>query len=105
MKLLAASLIAWVPLAAAYSADIPDVKFYRDATEGGMAEVAMGNLAIGTSTLTVQGTAGDSLSLGTVTLSGNPTYAPAANITVLRGALNDGGAPRIDQSSRRGQTK
>ena len=30
---------------AVFAADIPDVKFYRDAAEGGMAEVAMGALA------------------------------------------------------------
>lgn len=45
MKQFALSLILGVPLAAAFSAEIPDVKFYRDAAEGGMAEVAMGNLA------------------------------------------------------------
>jgi len=44
MKQLAASFILLVPLAA-FSAEIPDAKFYRDAAEGGMAEVAMGNLA------------------------------------------------------------
>jgi putative membrane protein len=44
MKQFAASLILLVPLAA-FSAEIPDAQFYRDAAEGGMAEVAMGNLA------------------------------------------------------------
>ena len=44
MKQLAASLIWLFPLAA-FSAEIPDAKFYRDAAEGGMAEVAMGSLA------------------------------------------------------------
>lgn len=44
MKLLAASLVLLFPFAA-FSAEIPDAKFYRDAAEGGMAEVAMGNLA------------------------------------------------------------
>jgi putative membrane protein len=44
MRHLAASLILLCPLVA-FSADIPDVKFYRDAAEGGIAEVAMGNLA------------------------------------------------------------
>src|SRR5580698_5902994 len=39
-----AALILLVPFAA-FSAEIPDAKFYRDAAEGGMAEVAMGNLA------------------------------------------------------------
>jgi putative membrane protein len=44
MKQFAASLVLLVPLAA-FSAEIPDAKFYRDAAEGGMAKVAMGNLA------------------------------------------------------------
>jgi putative membrane protein len=45
MKQFAAAMILWVPAAAAFSAEIPDAKFYRDAAEGGIAEVAMGNLA------------------------------------------------------------
>src|SRR3984957_3906009 len=44
MKQFAASLVLLLPLAA-FSAEIPDSKFYRDAAEGGMAEVAMGKLA------------------------------------------------------------
>jgi putative membrane protein len=44
MKAFAGSLILLFPLTV-IAADIPDVKFYRDAAEGGMAEVAMGNLA------------------------------------------------------------
>ncbi len=44
MKYFAVSLALLFPLIAV-SADIPDAKFYRDAAEGGMAEVAMGNLA------------------------------------------------------------
>jgi putative membrane protein len=44
MKHLAVSFVFLFPLAA-LSAEIPDAKFYRDAAEGGMAEVAMGNLA------------------------------------------------------------
>jgi putative membrane protein len=44
MKQIVASLVLLVPFAA-FSAEIPDAKFYRDAAEGGMAEVAMGNLA------------------------------------------------------------
>jgi putative membrane protein len=44
MKQFAASFVLLVPLAV-FSAEIPDAKFYRDAAEGGMAEVAMGNLA------------------------------------------------------------
>jgi putative membrane protein len=39
-----AALILLYPFAA-FSAEIPDSKFYRDAAEGGLAEVAMGNLA------------------------------------------------------------
>lgn len=44
MKYFAASLVLLLPIAA-FSAEIPDAKFYRDAAEGGLAEVAMGNLA------------------------------------------------------------
>lgn len=44
MRYVAALSILLLPLAAS-AADIPDLKFYRDAAEGGMAEVAMGNLA------------------------------------------------------------
>jgi putative membrane protein len=44
MKQFAASLVLLLPLAA-FCAEIPDAKFYRDAAEGGVAEVAMGNLA------------------------------------------------------------
>ena len=45
MKHFAASLVLLCPLVS-FSAEIPDAKFYRDAAEGGMAEVAMGNLAL-----------------------------------------------------------
>ncbi|HEY2465872.1 MAG TPA: DUF4142 domain-containing protein [Steroidobacteraceae bacterium] len=44
MKHVAALLVLLWPFAT-FSAEIPDLKFYRDAAEGGMAEVAMGNLA------------------------------------------------------------
>jgi len=44
MKGLAGFLLVLFPFAV-FAADIPDVKFYRDAAEGGMAEVAMGALA------------------------------------------------------------
>ena len=44
MRYFVASLLLLVPFAA-FSAEIPDAKFYRDAAEGGLAEVAMGNLA------------------------------------------------------------
>jgi len=44
MKQFAAPLVLLLPLAT-FSAEIPDAKFYRDAAEGGMAEVAMGKLA------------------------------------------------------------
>jgi putative membrane protein len=44
MRHLAAPFVLLCPLVA-FSAEIPDVKFYRDAAEGGMAEVAMGNMA------------------------------------------------------------
>jgi putative membrane protein len=44
MKYFVASLVLLLPFAA-FSAEILDAKFYRDAAEGGLAEVAMGNLA------------------------------------------------------------
>ncbi len=44
MKYFAASMVLLLPIAA-FSAEIPDAKFYRDAAEGGLAEVALGNLA------------------------------------------------------------
>lgn len=44
MKHFTAAFALLFPLVA-LSAEIPDVKFYRDAAEGGMAEVQMGNLA------------------------------------------------------------
>jgi putative membrane protein len=44
MKQFTASLVLLGPLAV-FSAEIPDAKFYRDAAEGGIAEVAMGILA------------------------------------------------------------
>jgi putative membrane protein len=44
MRYFAASLALLLPFAA-FSAEIPDAKFYRDAAEGGLAEVALGNLA------------------------------------------------------------
>jgi putative membrane protein len=40
MKHLAAPLVLLFPLVT-FSAEIPDAKFYRDAAEGGMAEVAL----------------------------------------------------------------
>ena len=44
MKQFAAALVLLCPLVA-FSAEIPDANFYRDAAEGGMAEVQMGSLA------------------------------------------------------------
>src|SRR5258708_12575208 len=44
MKGFPGSLVLLFPFVT-FAGDIPDVKFYRDAAEGGMAEVAMGNLA------------------------------------------------------------
>jgi putative membrane protein len=44
MRYLTASFFLLCPLIASY-AEIPDAKFFRDAAEGGMAEVAMGNMA------------------------------------------------------------
>ncbi|HEX3396305.1 MAG TPA: DUF4142 domain-containing protein [Steroidobacteraceae bacterium] len=40
-----AAAFVWMLPFAGSAADIPDLTFYRDAAEGGMAEVAMGNLA------------------------------------------------------------
>jgi putative membrane protein len=44
MRYFVASLFLLLPFAA-FSAELPDAKFYRDAAEGGLAEVSMGNLA------------------------------------------------------------
>jgi putative membrane protein len=44
MKTLLASLAILIPLIAA-AADNPDAKFYKNAAEGGIAEVELGNLA------------------------------------------------------------
>jgi putative membrane protein len=40
-----AAAFVWIFPFAALAADIPDLPFYRNAAEGGMAEVAMGSLA------------------------------------------------------------
>ncbi len=58
--------------------------------------VSMGTLAIGGNTLNVTNLAGGgaTLTLGATTLSGNPTFAPAAGVNLTLGALNDGGTAR-----------
>jgi putative membrane protein len=44
MRRLAAAVVSMLPFAA-IAADIPDLAFYRNAAEGGLAEVEMGNMA------------------------------------------------------------
>jgi putative membrane protein len=44
MRRFAALFVSMFPLVA-FAADIPDLSFYRNAAEGGLAEVAMGNMA------------------------------------------------------------
>jgi putative membrane protein len=44
MRRFAAAFVSMLPFVA-IAADIPDLAFYRDAAEGGLAEVAMGNMA------------------------------------------------------------
>ncbi len=55
---------------------------------------SLGVLAIGGNRLSVTGLAGGSLTVGTTTLSGSPTFDPAASTTLVLGALADGGTPR-----------
>jgi predicted outer membrane protein len=44
MRRFAAAFVSTIPFVA-FAADIPDLAFYRNAAEGGLAEVAMGNMA------------------------------------------------------------
>lgn len=44
MRRLAAVVVSMLPFVA-FAADIPDLAFYRNAAEGGIAEVEMGNMA------------------------------------------------------------
>jgi autotransporter-associated beta strand protein len=55
---------------------------------------SLGNLSMGTNTLTLTGLSGTTLGLGTVTLSGNPTLSVGTGLTVTLGAFSDGGTAR-----------
>jgi autotransporter-associated beta strand protein len=55
---------------------------------------SLGNLSMGTNTLTTTGLSGTTLGLGTVTLTGNPTLSVGTGLTVTLGAFSDGGAAR-----------
>jgi autotransporter-associated beta strand protein len=55
---------------------------------------SLGNLSMGTNTLTMTGQSGTTLGLGTVTLTGNPTLSVGTGLTVTLGAFNDGGTAR-----------
>ncbi|HEY1379143.1 MAG TPA: autotransporter-associated beta strand repeat-containing protein, partial [Gemmataceae bacterium] len=60
----------------------------------------LGNLTIGTNTLTTTASFGPTtLGMGAVTLTGNPTFAPAAGMTTSVGALSDGGTARTITAS------
>ncbi len=61
----------------------------------GIVNATLGGLNIGSNTLSVTGDAGASLTVGVTTLSGNPTFEPAAGIALTLGALSDGGTPRM----------
>lgn len=65
--------------------------------------VTLGNLTMGAQTLTVTDAASTataySLTLGTATFSGNPTFSVNTNGTLTLGALNDGNAARTITSS------
>ena len=50
--------------------------------------VTMGNLNIGSNTLSVTGDAGAQLTLGATTLTGNATFSPAAGTTLVLGAIS-----------------
>jgi autotransporter-associated beta strand protein len=58
------------------------------------AAAVVGPLSIGNQTLTVTGGTGTSLTAGATTLTGNPTFSPAASTPLTLGALNDGGTAR-----------
>ena len=58
------------------------------------AAATLGNLNIGTNTLSLTGAASTSLTLGATTLSGNPTFDVPADATISLGAVNDGGTAR-----------
>ena len=55
---------------------------------------SLSSVAIGSNKLSVTGLAATNLTLGTTTLSGNPTFDPAAGTTLTLGSLDDGGTTR-----------
>jgi autotransporter-associated beta strand protein len=59
----------------------------------------LGNLSIGTNTLSITGVSGVTLSLGNVLLTGNPTFNTGPGMTATLGALNDGGTARTITTS------
>ena len=72
------------------------------ATANPNATVTLGNLAIGTNTLTVTGTSGRQPEPGRASpCRATRPIAPAANVTLNLGALNDGGSRRYHHSQRR----
>jgi autotransporter-associated beta strand protein len=56
--------------------------------------VTLGPLTIGSNALSAGGDPGSSLTFGSTTLIGNPTFNPADGITLTLGALNGSGSPR-----------
>ena len=59
-----------------------------------LSSVTLGSLNIGANQLAVTGAAGTILTMGSATLTGNATFAPATGVTVALGSLNDGGTAR-----------
>jgi autotransporter-associated beta strand protein len=59
----------------------------------------LGNLSIGTNTLNVTGLTGTTLGMGSVSMTGNPTFNTATGMAVTLGALNDGGTARTITAS------
>ena len=59
-----------------------------------VAGATLGNVSIGTNTLTATGINGTTLALGGINMSGNPTLNVAAGLTASAGAISDGGTVR-----------
>ena len=59
-----------------------------------VAGATLGNVSIGTNTLSATGINGTTLTLGGINMSGNPTLNVAAGLTASAGAISDGGTVR-----------
>ncbi|MFO0809977.1 MAG: autotransporter-associated beta strand repeat-containing protein [Gemmataceae bacterium] len=59
-----------------------------------VAGATLGNVSIGTNTLSITGITGATLGLGAITMTGNATVSPDTGVIVTAGALSDGGTVR-----------